>query len=65
MKDFNWDNLRFFLAMVRAGNPSAAARLLRVGGYFALTTIRSGDVSQRLNLISELDFLIGLMIAMR
>jgi DNA-binding transcriptional LysR family regulator len=30
MKDFNWDNLRFFLAMVRAGNPSAAARLLRV-----------------------------------
>ena len=30
MKDFNWDNLRFFLAMVRAGNPNAAARLLRV-----------------------------------
>jgi len=30
MKDFNWDNLRFFLALVRAGNPNAAARLLHV-----------------------------------
>ena len=30
MNEFNWDNLRFFLAMVRAGNPSAAARILRV-----------------------------------
>ena len=27
---FNWDNLRFFLALARAGNPSAAARLLRI-----------------------------------
>lgn len=30
MNNFNWDNLRFFLAMMRAGNPNAAARLLRV-----------------------------------
>ena len=30
MNNFNWDNLRFFLAMKRAGNPNAAARLLRV-----------------------------------
>ena len=30
MKDFNWENLRFFLAAVRCDTPAAAASLLRV-----------------------------------
>jgi len=30
MRDFNWNDLRFFLALARAGNVAAAARHLRV-----------------------------------
>ncbi len=30
MKDFNWESLRFFLALVRCSTPSAAASLLHV-----------------------------------
>jgi DNA-binding transcriptional LysR family regulator len=30
MKDFNWENLRFFLAVVRCETPTGAASLLRV-----------------------------------
>lgn len=28
--DFNWNDLKFFVAMVRAGNPNAASKLLKV-----------------------------------
>lgn len=30
MRDFNWNDLRFFVALARTGNAAAAARLLRV-----------------------------------
>lgn len=30
MQDFNWNDLKFFVAVARFGNPTAAARLLRV-----------------------------------
>lgn len=30
MRDFNWNDLRFFVALARAGSAAAAARLLRV-----------------------------------